>query len=146
MLLFPLGNVPPNGLLNSTTNDSMLLCTQKNETQPESDTNICKNVGGEASTYLKHIVQNYETLTEKTVFLHDEEFSWHHNGSIIDVVNNSMSYDFCNLNHYKMNTILNNPVLPLIINCFYKPYLRPYIGDLQSTGIGTLAARDVLSL
>ena len=106
----------------------------KNETQPESDTNMCKNVGAEASTYLKHIVQNYDTLTEKTVFLHDEEFSWHHDGSIVDVVSNSMSYYFFNLNHYKMNTILNNPVLPLIIDCFYKPFLRPYIGEFTKYG------------
>ena len=41
----------------------------KNESAPESNTNMCKNVGAEASVYLKHIVQNYETLTEKNHFL-----------------------------------------------------------------------------
>ena len=33
-----------------------------------------------------------------------------------------------------MNTILNNPNLQLIINCFYNPYLRPYIGEFTKYG------------
>ena len=32
----------------------------KNETQPETETNMCHNMGAEASVYLKHIVQNYD--------------------------------------------------------------------------------------
>ena len=62
---------------------------------------MCRNVGAHASVYLKHIIQKYDTLSEKTVFLHDEEFSWHHTGSIVDLVHNNVSYDYFNLNHFE---------------------------------------------
>ena len=44
--------------------------------------NIPKNRGKEASVYLKFICDHYEDLTKYTIFLHDEELSWHHVGQI----------------------------------------------------------------
>jgi hypothetical protein len=51
---------------------------------PENPYNIPVNKGNEASVYLKYIVDFYDNLSEYTFFIHDEEFSWHHSGSIID--------------------------------------------------------------
>ena len=76
------------------TNKYNVLIYTKNVSEPESDLNMNVNCGNEASVYLKHIVQNYENLSEKTVFLHDEEYSWHHTGSIIDLTNKHIHYRF----------------------------------------------------
>ena len=42
------------------------------------------NKGNEASVYLKYIIDNYDNLPDFTFFIHDEEYAWHHTGSIID--------------------------------------------------------------
>jgi hypothetical protein len=51
--------------------------------KPENPFNVPRNKGNEASTYLKYIVDHYDVLPEYTFFCHDEEFAWHHSGSII---------------------------------------------------------------
>jgi len=52
---------------------------------PENPYNVPINKGNEASVYLKHIVDHYDdNLSEFTFFIHDEEYSWHHIGSIIE--------------------------------------------------------------
>jgi hypothetical protein len=54
---------------------------------PDNPYNIPVNKGNEASVYLKHIIDYYDTLTEFTFFIQDEEYSWHHSGSLIDKYN-----------------------------------------------------------
>jgi hypothetical protein len=51
---------------------------------PENPYNVPVNKGNEASVYLKYIVDYYDMLPEYTFFCHDEEFAWHHSGSIIN--------------------------------------------------------------
>jgi hypothetical protein len=51
---------------------------------PENPYNVPVNKGNEASVYLKYIVDYYDALPEYTFFCHDEEFAWHHSGSIIN--------------------------------------------------------------
>jgi hypothetical protein len=51
---------------------------------PEHPYNVPKNKGNEASVYLKHIIDFYDELSEYTFFIHDEEYSWHHSGSILE--------------------------------------------------------------
>ncbi len=51
---------------------------------PNNPYNVPVNKGNEASVYLKYIIDNYDNLTDFTFFIHDEEFAWHHSGSIID--------------------------------------------------------------
>jgi len=46
--------------------------------------NVPVNKGQEASSYLKYIVDYYDNLTDFTFFIHDDEFAWHHSGSLID--------------------------------------------------------------
>lgn len=65
---------------------------------PENEYNIPVNKGNEASVYLKYIVDNYDNLADFTFFTHDEEFAWHHSGSIIDrfdeaVMSNKLYYN-----------------------------------------------------
>ena len=46
--------------------------------------NIPVNKGQEASVYLKYIIDFYHNLPEFTFFMHDDEYAWHHSGSILD--------------------------------------------------------------
>jgi hypothetical protein len=73
---------------------------------PENPFNIPVNKGQEASVYLKYIIDFYDSLSEYTFFIHDEEFSWHHSGSIVDKYNEAKAssrlyYNINDLNHWK---------------------------------------------
>jgi hypothetical protein len=51
---------------------------------PKNPHNVPFNKGNEASSYLKYIIDYYDQLPEYTFFIQDEEFAWHHSGSIVD--------------------------------------------------------------
>lgn len=44
------------------------------------------NRGNEASAYLLYILEHYDNLAPYTAFLHNHEHSWHHRGSLVDVI------------------------------------------------------------
>ena len=77
--------------------------------------NIPVNKGNEASVYLKYIIDYYDELSNFTFFIHDEEFSWHHSGSIInkykEAINSKNTYyninDKCVWNKKKYNSKLS---------------------------------------
>ena len=62
--------------------------------------NIPRNVGNEASVYLKYIIDYYDELSDFTFFIHDEEYSWHHSGSIIDKYKEAIN---SNRQYYNIN-------------------------------------------
>jgi len=64
---------------------------------------IEKNKGHEASVYLKYIIDNYYKLSDYTIFVHDDEYSWHHEGSLVDIINkiDVKSKKYHNLNNGK---------------------------------------------
>ena len=49
------------------------------------------NKGCEASAYLKYIIDNYHNLPDKIILIHDTEYSWHHTGSIITLINDNIN-------------------------------------------------------
>jgi hypothetical protein len=73
-------------------------------------------------------VDNYEKLSDKTIFLHDEEYSWHHKGSLVNKVNENTNATYMNLNSFITGSVLTNKHFKNIINDYYKPYLEKYIG------------------
>ena len=102
---------------------------------PTSIYNVEKNIGMEASTYLKYCMDTYETLQEYTIFLHDEEFSWHHEGSIIDRIMENIGFE----GDYKtLNNVHNLPELYIKYNNnvvqFYNTYMKKHMGDLRKFG------------
>jgi len=102
---------------------------------PTSHYNVDKNIGMEASTYLKYCIDSYDSLPEYTIFLHDEEFSWHHEGSIIDRIQESIGFT----GDYKtLNNAHNLPEFYAEINLavlqFYAHFLEPYLGDIRKYG------------
>lgn len=42
------------------------------------------NLGHEALAYLEFIIEHYDRLPTHLVLVHDEEYSWHHEGSLVD--------------------------------------------------------------
>jgi hypothetical protein len=96
---------------------------------PDSSYNVPFNKGNEASVYLKHIIDNYDCLSEFTFFIHDEEFSWHHSGSIYDqfekaIISKEMFYNIndCCI----MGSIMNNPNYSHVLE-WYASYIQEYV-------------------
>lgn len=96
---------------------------------PENEYNIPVNKGNEASVFLKYIVDHYEHLADFTFFTHDDEYCWHHSGSIIDrfdeaVRSNQLYY---NINDKcVLGSIISNPWYNDIL-VWYNEYVEKYI-------------------
>jgi len=96
---------------------------------PDNKYNIPKNVGNEASVYLKYIVDNYDDLTDYTFFIHDEEYSWHHTGSLeerfIEAVQSREK--FYNVNHYYAEPYSTAIHQKAPFHEWYEKFIEPYI-------------------
>ena len=96
---------------------------------------VNENKGREASIYLKYIIDYYDNLTPYTIFLQDSEKSWHHEGSIVDLVHHRVGKKdkFYNFNNRCLALIEPNNLYPMMVEYFNK-YLAPYIGDIEKYG------------
>ncbi len=74
---------------------------------PSNPYNVPVNKGHEASVYLKHIVDHYDTLAPYTFFIHDEEYAWHHSGSLVDKFDEAVASkaEYYNVNDLCVNTM-----------------------------------------
>ncbi len=99
---------------------------------PSNKYNIPVNKGQEASVYLKYIVDHYNELADYTFFTHNDEFSWHHTGSIITKYNEAVSKAKENVLFYNINdscilgNILNDKWYNEILE-WYDKYIDKYI-------------------
>jgi hypothetical protein len=96
---------------------------------------IPENKGQEASAYLKYIIDNFENLSEYSIFVHAHEYSPHHIGSISDILNDiiDMKTYYHNFNNYKLGYILTNPIIEWVTK-WYVEYLEPEIGPISDYG------------
>ena len=112
--------------------------TKEDSTSPY---NVSKNVGNEASAYLKYILDNYECLPEYTIFLHDHETSYHQEGSIIDAITARIGHT---AQYFNFN-IVNNAEFYLYeatgLILLYKEFLEEYTGPLRQYGEFTLGSK-----
>jgi hypothetical protein len=96
---------------------------------PENEYNIPVNKGNEASVYLKYIIDHYDNLADFTFFTHDDEYAWHHVGSIVDRYNEAV---MSNQLYYNVNqrcilgSIISNPWYNDIL-VWYNTYIEKYI-------------------
>ncbi len=109
---------------------NILIYDKENSDNPN---NVPVNKGNEASAYLKYIIDHYDNLPEYTFYIHDEEFSTHHTGSIIDRIieaNNSNNL-YYNINHTSWNEpnliIRSHPNIYIDFLNWYKKYIDQYI-------------------
>jgi len=96
---------------------------------PGNPNNIPVNTGQEASVYLKYIIDRYENLPDFTFFIHDEEYAWHHSGSIVDKFDEALASGkkYFNINDKViLGNILTNRWYNEIVS-WYTKYIEPYI-------------------
>jgi hypothetical protein len=96
---------------------------------PDNPYNIPVNKGNEASVYLKYIVDNYDNLTDFTYFVHDEEYAWHHFGSVIDHLDGALNSGklYYNINdNCTLGSIITNSWYDEIM-VWYNTYIEKYI-------------------
>jgi hypothetical protein len=74
-----------------------------------------------ASAYLKFIVDHYDNLPEYTLFIHDEEYSWHHEGSVVDRYYEAIS---SNKKYVNINSISCIMRYYSITKCLYEKAFR----------------------
>jgi FkbM family methyltransferase len=126
---------------------------------PSSPLNIPLNKGQEASVYLKYIIDHYENLTDYTFFIHDDEYAWHHSGSIIDKYEEAKTQ---NLKYYNINDQCANCINDVLNYCngngwteeymeWYKNYIETYVPfsslakfDIHRNSAQFLVHRDVI--
>lgn len=98
--------------------------------KPNYKYNIEKNKGNEASVYLKYIIDHYDNLDEYTIFIHCHEFSWHHKGSIVDLIYQQINthHTFTNLNNFFLKTVENTDVSISEFGKFVRAFIRPAVG------------------
>jgi hypothetical protein len=92
--------------------------------------NVPINRGHEASVYLKYIIDNYYKLTNYTFFIHDEDYSWHHNGSIEErfLEATSLNKLFYNINHFNLGPYEHiNIHDQKELTEWYSKFVEPYI-------------------
>ncbi len=64
------------------------------------------NKGYEASSYLQYIIENYDNITEYTIFIHGHRNSWHNSANIDDILNNLVCIgDYKNISNLIKNRI-----------------------------------------
>ena len=99
---------------------------------PENPYNVPLNKGNEASVYLKYIIDNYDNLPEFTFFIHDEEYAWHHSGSIIDKYNEAVEATKNGELYYNINdkcvlgSIKTNKLYGEVLD-WYNKHIEKYI-------------------
>ena len=107
-------------------NTNIMIYDKETPTNPY---NVPINRGNEASVYLKYIIDNYEKLTDYTFFIHDEEYSWHHHGSIeerfIEAVKSNKL--FFNINHVTFGSYANSIAEKVELMKWLNKYIEPYI-------------------
>ena len=114
--------------INNGNNINVLIYDKENSNNP---LNIPVNKGNEASVYLKYIIDYYDELSEFTFFIHDDEYAWHHTGSIIDkyneaVMSNKMYYNINDKCHWNEHNLISTDVYNQLLN-WYKIYIEDYI-------------------
>ena len=96
--------------------------------KPENPYNVPVNRGHETSVYLKYIIDHYETLSEYTFFIHDENKSWHHDGTIAERFKEAIDSGekFYNINN-EYFTSFNCITEKKELMEWYREYIEEYI-------------------
>ena len=67
------------------------------------------NKGNEASSYLQYIIENYDNLSEYTVFVHGHRNDWHHKMNIDEKINHLVpKHGYYNINDKHLFTKLSS--------------------------------------
>lgn len=101
---------------------------------PDDQYSVPLNRGNEASVFLKFLIDNYDVLPEFSVLLHGEEYSVHHEGSLVDILQAFRGHRcfYKNLNNYFLGSFF----IPMIPWC--DEFLSSELGPIELYGDWTL--------
>ena len=92
--------------------------------------NIPKNVGNEATVYLKYIIDHYDNLPEYIYLVHAHYRSWHHKGNLYERLEEAIKENkmFININNkdWKYEDVTRHPWYSKIM-VLWKDYIEEYI-------------------
>lgn len=97
---------------------------------PRNPYNVPVNIGREASTFLKYIIDHYNKLPDFTFFIHDEDRSWHHNGTIAERFKEALDSKklFYNINNSYIRGLSHiRDTERELFNEYYNKYIEEYI-------------------
>jgi len=114
--------------INNNKNINILIYDKENLTNPY---NVPVNRGQEASVYLKYIADYYDQLPDYTFFIHDEEYAWHHSGSIIDkyqeaIASNKKYYNINDRCQWNTPNMIDSNLYKELLE-WYSEYIEEYI-------------------
>jgi hypothetical protein len=114
--------------INNNKNINILIYDKENPTNPY---NVPVNRGQEASVYLKYIADYYDQLPDYTFFIHDEEYAWHHSGSIIDkyqeaIASNKKYYNINDKCQWNTPNMIDSNLYRELLE-WYSEYIERYI-------------------
>jgi hypothetical protein len=114
--------------INNNKNINILIYDKENPTNPY---NVPVNRGQEASVYLKYITDYYDQLPDYTFFIHDEEYAWHHSGSIIDkyqeaIASNKKYYNINDRCQWNTPNMIDSNLYRELLQ-WYNEYIERYI-------------------
>lgn len=110
------------------------VCLYEKNTNPNNPYNLPANVGNEALAYIKYICDYYDSLTPYTIFLQGSDKAWHHEGSVVDIIESMQSkrHKYTSLNKACLGNI-RNPMFHQTA-WFFDKFLAPYIGPREVHG------------
>jgi len=111
--------------INNNQNINVLIYDKEN---PNNPLNVPVNKGNEASVYLKYIIDHYDNLSDYTFFIHDEEYAWHHSGSLIDKYKEAVA---SKKKYYNINDKCSNSMKSVLRECQEKKWLHDFLGWYQ---------------
>jgi hypothetical protein len=115
--------------INNNQNVNVIIYDKEN---PE---DIPVNKGLEHHVYLKYMIDHYDTLSDFTFFIHDNEYAWHHTGSLVDRYQEAVQ---SNKKYYNVNNTYVQSFNDVLIECtqrgwkedlitFYKQFIEPFV-------------------
>ena len=115
--------------INNNQNINVIIYDKEN---PE---DIPVNKGLEHHVYLKYMIDYYDTLSDFTFFIHDNEYAWHHTGSIVDRYQDAVK---SNKKYYNVNNTYVQSFNDVLIECqqrgwkedlitWYKQFIEPFV-------------------
>jgi hypothetical protein len=108
--------------INNNQNINVLIYDKEN---PDNPLNIPVNKGNEASVYLKYIIDFYDNLSDYTFFIHDDEYAWHHSGSLIDKYKEAFA---SKKKYYNINDKCMNSTNGVLNECEKRQWLSDFLG------------------
>ena len=108
--------------------------------KPEMEPFNAKNKAKSESNILKFCYDFYDSLPQNVIFVHQYEYKWYHNGSLVNILNNpsldtqfknSKTEGYLNINSNKMGSIV--PQIWKFKNSgWWKNTMEPFFGQIEN--------------